>query len=420
MILQALREITAEPDYQTILPINCSVHLFNLLLGDLAKVKPIKNVIDICKKITSSVNRSSVLLGKFKALQSREDLRVQRESIAKQINRPKSKTLKIFCATRFSTLNDVVESVHINKHALQALVLDDSVKNEINKANISSSILDIQDDFWSGVNSVLKLISRVSHVLRWMESDDRKLSDVMPTFKLCRESILERDDEIGSLRKVVEKRAANFENDYYYLAFVLDPSHFYNEDERRRLLTDSEMNVANETFEEYLAKHLELSSDEKATISNCFLLYKRKMGYFTNKNPANPVNFWLNFLDYTDYKGLAYLALKLLSIVPHSCDCERMNSIEKAVHSKTRNRLAADKVEKLMCCKSYLRNKEDYKESQRNKASNDPDECAPLNLDLFCFDEDQDEDQDETEHEDDEWETDDEETEIDEDEIDDD
>ena len=48
----------------------------------------------------------------------------------------------------------------------------------------------------------------------------------------------------------------------------------------------------------------------------------------------------------------------LLSVRPHSCDCERMNSVHKAVQTKARNRLSIARVEKLIRTKCFLLNEE--------------------------------------------------------------
>ena len=180
------------------------------------------------------------------------------------------------------------------------------------------------------------------------------------------------------MMQLFDARWSKVDKDFFHLATVLDPR-YYNE--KGSPLSENQMYGANEFFEEYLRLH-DFNIEEQSEITLTYSNYKRKTGYFANKKMDGcPIIFWLQFLDYNrgtynykSYKGLALLAIKLLSICPHSCDCERMHSVHKCIQTKYRNRMTIEKCQKLLRCKSYLMNNEDYKafmkvDSNRNDNS---------------------------------------------------
>ena len=137
----------------------------------------------------------------------------------------------------------------------------------------------------------------------------------------------------------------------YHLACILDPNHFYDE----QPLTDEQIFEAMEYFFELIAKQ-KFTPEQQQLASDCFTNYKQRAALFDRfkEFKGNPINFWQRVLDLKAYKDLARLAIKVLSVRPHSCDCERMNSVHRAVQTKARNRLQQSKVEKLLRCKCYL------------------------------------------------------------------
>lgn len=168
VVVAACKKIVEKDKYKTILITNCIVHQTSILLGEVCSINWINEVIEISKKVTSSILRSGVLNLKFKQIQKRLGLK---------------STLKIFCSTRFYTIYDVLSSVMTNRGALCQLILDKDCQDHL-KPDVKKAILcvDQYENYFSNMEKALNLVREVSNCIRQMERDSFKLSDVTPLF----------------------------------------------------------------------------------------------------------------------------------------------------------------------------------------------------------------------------------------------
>lgn len=337
-VKKACELVIKSPGNEEILLVSCIVHVINLILQDICSLDHIKQVIDQAKLITSTVNRSKVLKGRFSE--------IQREVGA-------STTLKIFCSTRFYTALDVLDSVLVNRPVLEKLAIDEQARKPLeDKTEVKKLMLDVDNKFYSKSSEALGVITEISSCIRKMERDSSRLSDVTPMFNAIRQILVGYEEEMVD---ICDRRIAKYLKQYHHLATLLDPRYLHKENGSP--LTSQQFDSANQYFESLLEKRFG-DDAQAAAVSDCFLDYKTKSGYFKNKKfDGCPIRFWRQFqTGYGEqYSELALMSLRLLSICPHSCDCERMHSVHKNVQTKTRNRLLINTCQKILRCKSYLK-----------------------------------------------------------------
>ena len=337
----------ASGDFKDILVVLCTVHIINLVLQEICQLDSVKNTLCIAKQITSTINRSSVLHNAFRRLQEEKNVHI---------------TLKNFCVTRFYSIQQVLESVEVNEEVLKQLAFNESKCQAFkNKPELLRAMIDLDDGFYRAVKDVLRVVREVGSCIGQLEKDNCRLSDVTPTFNSLCYVFGTHDDEMAH---ICERRWTEIAKPMYHLATVFDPRYFHNPDGHP--LNNEQLSSANEYFETSLDS---FDYENAAGISDCYLKYRNKQEFFKNKIYSGcPIRFWRQYLTFSEnYKQLALIALKFISVHPHSCDCERQHSVHKAIQTKSRNRLSDDTVEKLLRCKTYLWHNDAYEKEREKK-----------------------------------------------------
>jgi hypothetical protein len=253
----------------------------------------------------------------------------------------------------------MADPILINEDVLKHLAIESDIKIE---PALKKLLIDLDNTFYANLRNYTNLFRELVAVLKHIESEHFKISDLIRINKSVEDVISNYDHwcDAKLINDIFLKRIKMIDNiQVYYLTHILDPR--YKDDHS---LTDEQFHQANTYFIEYM-KLLDYSNKEQELAREAFFNYKQNSGLLFENAPKfnNPIDFWKSFLDYGSVKGLANIGIRLLSIVPHSCNCERMNSIEKHIHSKSRNRLKLIKVEKMLNIKSYLKNHPQYIES---------------------------------------------------------
>lgn len=90
-------------------------------------------------------------------------------------------TLKVFFNTRFFSIEDVLQSIITNEQPLKQLDIDPEMSSYF-KSGVKALILDA-DAFYPKVQTTLNLVKELCNCIRKMESDNIRLSDIVPMFK---------------------------------------------------------------------------------------------------------------------------------------------------------------------------------------------------------------------------------------------
>lgn len=145
-------------------------------------------------------------------------------------------------------------------------------------------------------------------------------------------------------------------NEYTCLANLLPPK--YWQDTANNLTADQSSSAI--SFFATYAGSFGYTTDELNQLKDELYDYIGKNGMFLsndiwNYKTEDPFSWW-TVHGLNKQSKLYLIATKILAIRPSNCDVEKNFSLEKTIHTKTRNRLGDKTVEKLVCVKQHLTN----------------------------------------------------------------
>lgn len=88
-------------------------------------------------------------------------------------------------------------------------------------------------------------------------------------------------------------------------------------------------------------------------------------------NHSSPIKYWKNYLPFEETKMLAKIGCRLASISASSADVGRSFSVQSQLHTKSRNRMKKEVVDKVMRVKSALLHKIQSKDSDTQQRTTD-------------------------------------------------
>jgi len=234
-----------------------------------------------------------------------------------------------------------------------------------------------KDDYWNDLTQIAEIVKLILIGIYTGERLDANLSDVFYEIENIRLRLKAcHNNENDIIRKIsqdnaTEKRLDDILSNEHYLAAILDhrkePLPFNKEIHKKASSVIDrlcEAGVCNES------KHTIID------VLECF--WKRKFPYRNIEEYAEktPKEFWN--LPFIKHSPIAPVALRIFSISPSTASVERSFSIQNYVHSKVRNRLSHDKVNKIMTVKMNELRKE-----QRAKGKNLSLRRRNLTIDAF-------------------------------------
>ncbi|XP_052129965.1 uncharacterized protein LOC113214128 [Frankliniella occidentalis] len=335
--------------HKHIYAIGCGSHGLNLLFKDIVKLPVFKDLISNAKEIVK--------------IRKRRQLHAIFKSKQKQHYGEKSVSLVLPSPTRFAGAYFLLFSLQKNKIALGETVLTDEVEVP---PEVRKNVLDNEDHgFWATLSFFVKFIQPVVEGTHLIEADDARLSHMV---KICmnitnltdaalnEESIIPLGD-ITKIKNSVANRISKFcVCDIHLATYLIDPG-FVGEG-----LTDADCHRAMEVIEG-LARHLELNVD--LVIDN-LAEFKTKTNFFRNEKMWSR-SLSMHAITWWDFfccnQPLHPIAVRLLSLQPSACPCERVWSEYGYVHNKRKkkNELSAEREKKIRAypCASLFDNEQD-------------------------------------------------------------
>jgi hypothetical protein len=328
--IKAFEILSDRPETQHMFMVPCESHGLQLLIKDLLEKPPLINA--VWKKASLLVNALR------NAPKQYAYLRIQQEQIYGEM-----KALIAAGFTRWGTQYRLVKSVDDSKQALRQLAINDDPEIEFKYADI---VLDQQ--FWIQLADLL-LILEPLHTLQKMSEDNRaslsfvyerwttihtKLSTIAASTNSFAPEIKSfMTEQDGKLWKDRFNRQLT---PLHTTAFFLNPKNFdYKMDEQ------IQKQIIN-TFNRFIpASHIALQH---------FYDFRRRRGAFYPTSQAwsfqgNPKLFWA-YIE-TTCPELSSFADKLMITCANSVPSERAWSSMNYIHSKTRNSLSFNTVDKL-------------------------------------------------------------------------
>ncbi|KAE8738991.1 hypothetical protein FOCC_FOCC015513 [Frankliniella occidentalis] len=272
----------------------CAAHGLNLLVKDiLGKVGKFSSILKNSKTIVKDIKNHHVPHAIFKKKQKIK------------FGSGKGKSLKLPGKTRWSGTTDMLKSLLENKSVLQETVIDQRVS--VSK-KAKTTVLD--DDFWDAVKCGCDLLSPITDTITYLEGDSANVADVVTALAKMKTQILNAAEDFNMhdmvrVEELVKKRCVFIVKPVHLAANLLHPIY------RGKVLTPNQIQLAI-TFISEMCTHL--NYDCGLVISN--------LARFRNSEAAA---------------------------------CERVWSGYSNTHTKKRNKLAVERVTKLVQIKSNLK-----------------------------------------------------------------
>jgi hypothetical protein len=224
---------------------------------------------------------------------------------------------------------------------------------------IKPIILDAGNEFWSNLNIIDRIIGPIADGIAILESDTSSIADLLHIFRsietklneVCNDEGLE-EDVSNAIYFAIKKRKEFLVTDAHLLANMLHPVY------RGVDFEDLERFKANNYFEEYLKKkNFWDDISIRNTILESFTSFKIKSGFFTletsrkSASLVSSIHWWQSMTEYRSVYDLSKIALTLLS---YPSSVERIFSKQALIHTKQRNRLSNERVEKLLAVENSL------------------------------------------------------------------
>ncbi|EGZ25984.1 hypothetical protein PHYSODRAFT_484496 [Phytophthora sojae] len=320
-----------------------TTHGMNLLMKDIFNLDFFKDVLDRAKQLVRFFKDHRGLWSRFRDLQ--KALRKKGE---------KRRRLSLPVPTRWYTHEKCVANVFHNKDIIAAIFSDTALLKNYKGASLDEALVIFRDDdFWQKTAVVLKLIQPVNKCLAAFERDACSLSLVYHQFSwLCKHPVYtEPLDDCSVLLQaevlgLINARRGKICTPTVKIAYLLDQTKTMydpNDLEVKALINDAAQ----------LAQDLQLVPTELAEkfhkqLQDFVLMKSAWTGKSREDNNAySPIAWWS--LETSNTYALVQEFAKLLLYIPtSSASSERSWSIHGFIHTKLRNRLTPERVNKLV------------------------------------------------------------------------
>lgn len=322
------RDAHAIPELSHCLFIPCDSHSLQLLIKDIVELPRFKATMRLAGRVIQFFNDSG---------KRYETLRVHQL----QLNGRHS-ALASSVITRWGTQYRMLKSLQVNYLALQAFV-EASNYEVSSKEWLRPTIRD--SNFWQTISLVLRLISPIHEAQIMSESDHSSLMKVKQRWDDIQSHLqatldLIDDESVDSdliLRTFYLRKQTQLSDDHY-LAHYLVPTNVI------KPLSDYDK-------AKVMASLKSLTGDSYIGVKTEFFDYRNRRGVYGAgrdcwKLTSSPIHFWDDCESERESSLLPHLARRLASTIANSVPSERAFSTMNLIHSKLRNRLLPDRVEK--------------------------------------------------------------------------
>ncbi|KAJ4925101.1 hypothetical protein JOQ06_017838 [Pogonophryne albipinna] len=284
-----------EETYPHITTIGCAAHTLNLLLKDIMALKTMDTLYKRAKQIVKYVKGKQVASATY---------------LSKQKEKNMSTTLKLPSITRWGGIVIMYDSLLEGKESLQEMAISQT-----------AGMLD--DVFWEGVSSSLKILKPIEAAIAMIEGDGAILSDVQCLFAELKEeiqtvlptSLLLKAEETAVV-KSLEKRREFCMKPVHAAAYMLDPKYDMG------ILSGEEINGAYRVITA-MSDHLGL---DKGKVLGSLAKYRTKQGLWEGDGiwqscqHISAATWWKGLCG---SEALAPVASIILQIPPSSAASER-------------------------------------------------------------------------------------------------
>lgn len=356
----------------------CGAHMMNLIMKDILGLATVTDVLDDAKWLSKYILNRYILLDHFDRIQDK-------------LNPEYRRRLCLPVPTRWYTSEACMKSVQQNKHVIQAVLDDvslDRIYKDSKRHNKLARARKLATDvaFWAKLDAVLLLLHPINEALAEFEKDGSYISAVFSQFRRISKdkAYVEAMDNSTTqfnfaqqeIKRFIASREKEFLTSSMKIGYLLDPclDRSYMEDKE----VDDTIKAAADMLATNEKDHALVSAELSQFVADKALWSEDDKK--TNR-ASTPFNWWSR--RNTTYQRLRPLALRLFCIPTSSAASERSWSIHGFIHSKRRNRLTAERVEKLVFL--YTNHDGDdlvmydsYPDAPRDDVDGDSEEVLPI------------------------------------------
>jgi hypothetical protein len=319
-----------EAEYPHISCNGCTGHGLNLLIKDICSYQPYNDIISKSSKIIQFVRNHHKAKAKYDERRSEFNV---------------TTSLLTTVPTRWLSQYQSAESLQKAKYVLLKMYAEDydELKDiEPSRKSVAALNLMGSTDFWDKQKKFLDVISQPSKSILQLEADGSNLSSSYYEFTRLYSHF--DDDEYNNVQTKIKSRLNFMTSDALKLAYILTPKYaaegfFFDDDKEAFMMlaskfiekTDPELSdIVQSEMVQFVCKMSNLSIQQKAL-------------YFK----MNSQEYWSIF-GKKDFPNLHKVAHKISIMIASSAASERVWSIFRFIHSRLRNRLSNEKLDKLI------------------------------------------------------------------------
>lgn len=319
------RILELDPRMAPVLFVPCDSHGLQLLIKDILSVEPHKSVLAECQAIANAFKSSH--------LQYQYLTEHQRQVYGKR------KAFILSVITRWGTQAGLISSVLDNCDAIRAYLMDPRQKVSSNR--VQTSMCD--PHFWLRLSELNELIHFIHEQQKMSESEKTHLGHVHCRWLAVRNHItrlIPLQPTVSQLLPILETRRKTQFTPLHTTAYYLDPKN-----------VNAPSMFAENPIEEFseMLRFIGKYAGETGKIQ--FAEFRIKHGVFARfdeawKHVDRSIMFWGLMSSFVPELGS--LAVKIFKTPPNSVPSERSFSTHKLFHDKRRNKLCADKFNKMV------------------------------------------------------------------------
>lgn len=315
----------------------CAAHCLDLMLEDIGKIHEFKKCISHARQVTTFIYRHGKLLD------------ATREKIGGDLVRP--------AVTRFATAFLTLQSLFKHKQALRCLfVSDDWTRSKLSSTEAGKKVTEIllSTNFWNSVQDCIRASQPLLIVLRIVDGDEKPaMPEVTAAMDMAKTKISSGFEGKELMKKkllaIINRRWQDqMEVKLYGAALFFNPNKFF---ELQRN-DPREVGKLRAAFNEVLWKMVQ-DDELQSVISKQADDYMNMAGptfssplAIKEQQKKSPIRWW------DAYGGLAFeiqsFAKRIVSLCCSASGCERNWSMFEFIHTKKRNRLEHERLNKLV------------------------------------------------------------------------
>jgi hypothetical protein len=317
-----------EKCFQHTLFVPCDAHGLQLIIKDLLERTTI---------LKSTHSQAQSIAHAFRAA----PLQYARLREHQQIKYKRHYALILAVITRWGTQYRLIDSILRSKDALRAYALEPIRLPGDLKENAMTAIKDAS--FWSNMDLLKDIIEPIDTQIRMAESTKAHLGTVMKRWNAVEDVLKAHTSQLPELEEFrtnqFQTRFARQVLDIHWVAHYLVP-----ENVSLTITPDGVQSIIR-----FFAKQPNYNKDQPLLAD--FLSFRGKEGIFSPTAPCwtqseHPLRFWQ--LQAMFSPGLGTLAVRLFSTPANTVPSERAFSAQNLIHDRKRNRLSAEKTNKLV------------------------------------------------------------------------